>query len=129
MYRIGHDTYARSHTPRSISCDGVGVGAAMSNRGHITSGGKVYGARSDREKKYVDVVSLTSADGLVTPQAVIWDDGRRFAIDKVTDRRQAHSLKVGGTGMRYTILVGGRQTHLWYDDYRGSWFVEARPKT
>lgn len=97
----------------------------MSNGGHI-SGGTVYGARPDRTKKYVDVVSLTSADGLVTPQVIIWDDGRRFRVDRVTDRRQAHSLKVGGTGMRYTVLVGGKQTHVWYDDYRGAWFVEAR---
>ena len=100
----------------------------MSNRGHISDGGHVYGAQSDREKKYVAVVSITSPDGLVTPQTIVWDDGRRFAIDKVTDRRQAQSLKVGGTGMRYTILVGGRQTHLWYDDYRGSWFVEAKAR-
>ena len=89
-------------------------------------GGMVYGARPEREKKYVDVVSLTSADGLVTPQTIVWDDGRRFCVDKVCDRRQAHSLKVGGTGMRYTILVGGQKTYLWYDDYRGAWFVEAK---
>ena len=87
----------------------------------------VYGERTNREKKYVAVVSLTSSDGLVTPQTIIWDDGRKFLIDKVTDRRQAHSLKVGGTGMRYTISIAGHQTYLWYDDYRGSWFVEAKP--
>ena len=98
----------------------------MSNRGNIGEDGRVYGARSDREKKYVDVVSFTSADGLVTPKTIIWEDGRRFRIDKVTERRQAHSLKVGGTGMRYTVLIGGKQTHVWYDDYRGAWFVEAK---
>ena len=28
--------------------------------------------------------------------------------------------------MRYTVRVGGRTTYLFYDDYRGAWFVEAR---
>ena len=80
----------------------------------------------EREKRYVDVVSLTSSDGRVTPLEVHWDDGRRFHIDKVSEMRQAHSTKVGGTGIRYTIRVGGSQTHLWYDSYRGRWFVEAK---
>ncbi|MDO4798314.1 MAG: hypothetical protein Q4A01_09900 [Coriobacteriales bacterium] len=97
----------------------------MSDRGNIANTG-VYGGLPDREKKYVDVVSLTTADALVTPLYIVWDDGRRFAIDKVTNRRQAHSLKTGGTGMRYTILVGGKQTYLYYDDYRKKWFVEAK---
>lgn len=92
----------------------------VSDRGHI------FGEQSDRTKKYVDVVSLTTADALVTPLEIRWDDGRRYRIDKVTNRRQAHSLKTGGTGMRYTILVGGTQTFLYYDDYRKAWFVEAK---
>lgn len=92
----------------------------------MNSGGRTFGARPEREKKYVDVVSLTTSDGLVVPMEVRWDNGRRFRIDKVTDRRQAHSLKTGGTGMRYTIQVGGTSTHLFYDDYRKAWFVEAK---
>ena len=101
----------------------------MSDGGNISWGGspgRVYDSMPDREKKYVDVVSLTTSDGLVTPLEIRWDDGRRYRIDKVTNRRQAHSLKVGGAGMRYTIIVGGSQTHLWYDDYRKAWFVEAK---
>ena len=80
----------------------------------------------EREKRYVDVVALTTSDGRVIPMEVRWDDGRRFHIDKVSERRQAHSTKVGGAGMRYTIRVGGSQTHLWYDSYHGKWFVEAK---
>ncbi len=77
-----------------------------------------------RSKRYVEVVSDTSSDGIVTPLAVIWDDGRRFAIDRVLDRRQAHSLKCGGTGMRYTVRIGGQSTYLFFEDPR--WFVEAK---
>ena len=90
------------------------------------AGGHIYGARPERERKYVDVVSLTTADGLVTPQCIIWDDGRRYTVSKVLDRRQAHSLKTGGCGTRYTIRVGAQQTYLYYDDYRHAWFVEAK---
>lgn len=80
----------------------------------------------ERVKQYVGVTAATSSDGVVTPLSVEWSNGRVFNIDRVLDRRQAHSLKVGGTGMRYTICVGGRTTYLFYDDYRGRWFVEAK---
>ena len=77
-----------------------------------------------REKRYVEVVSRTDAGGNVTPLAVVWADGVRYDIDRVLDRRQACSLKTGGTGMRYTIRVGGKSTYLFYEGPR--WFVEAK---
>jgi hypothetical protein len=102
----------------------------MSDRGGRAFVGGEYCTASycsaEGEKRYVDVVSLTTADGRVTPLEVRWEDGRRFEVDKVLDRRPARSLKTGGTGMRYTVRVGGRTTYLFYDDYRGAWFVEAR---
>ena len=53
--------------------------------------------------------------------------GRRPTIShRILDRRQAQSLKTGGTGMRYTVRVGGQDTHLFYDDCRHVWFVEAK---
>ena len=77
-----------------------------------------------REKKYVEVISDTSEEGVVTPLEIVWDTGVRYRIDRVLDRRQAHSLKTGGTGMRYTVVVGGRSTYLFYEGPR--WFVEAK---
>lgn len=77
-----------------------------------------------REKRYVEVVSKTDEDGNVTPLAVVWADGRRYDVDRVLDRRQACSLKTGGTGMRYTVRVSGRTTYLFYEGPR--WFVEAK---
>lgn len=79
-----------------------------------------------RRKQYVDVVSLTSAEGGVTPLAVVWEDGRRFKVSEVLDARQATSLKTGGAGMRYTIRVGPHTTYLWYDEQQGAWFVETK---
>ena len=78
------------------------------------------------EKRYVDVIYHTSLEGTVTPLEIDWADGRRFSVERVSERRRAHSLKVGGTGIRYTIRVRGRWTYLYYDDYRRRWFVEAK---
>ena len=45
-------------------------------------------------------------------------------IDKVLDVRRAFAVKVGGTAVRYTIMVGGKTTFLFEDD--GKWFAESR---
>jgi hypothetical protein len=79
---------------------------------------------AERQKRYVEVISRTDVDGRVIPLRIVWEDGRRFDIDRVLDARQAHSLKTGGTGMRYTISVGGQSTYLFYEGPR--WFVEAK---
>ena len=78
----------------------------------------------EREKHYVEVVSRTTPEGQTWPLEIIWDDGRRFEIDRVLDCRRAASLKCGGTGMRYTIMVSGQPTYLFLERQR--WFVEAK---
>lgn len=40
-----------------------------------------------------------------------------------------HDYSLGGTGMRYSVRIAGHDTHLWYDDYRKRWFVEAKRVT
>lgn len=77
-----------------------------------------------RQKKYVEVVADFSPESEVRPLCIVWDTGVRYQIDRVLDARQAHSLKTGGTGIRYTIRAGGHDTYLWYEGPR--WFVEAR---
>jgi hypothetical protein len=77
-----------------------------------------------RRKHYVEVLSRTDEDGHITPVAITWEDGRTFEIDRILDRRQAASLKVGGTGMRYLIRIGHATTYLFHEDPR--WFVEEK---
>ncbi len=77
-----------------------------------------------RTKRYVEVIVDISEEGVVTPLVIVWETGVRYHIDRVLDRRQAHSLKTGGTGMRYTIRVNGQATYLWCEGER--WFVEAK---
>ena len=77
-----------------------------------------------RMKKYVKVTSATDEDGRVVPLSVEWDDGVTYQVDEVLDARRAASLKVGGTGMRYTIRVGRQTTFLFFEGPR--WYVEAK---
>ena len=70
------------------------------------------------------MVADFSPESEVRPLCIVWDAGVRYQIERVLDARQAHSLKTGGTGIRYTIRVGGHDTYLWYEG--PPWFVEAR---
>ncbi len=77
-----------------------------------------------RQKRYVEVIARFDEDGAILPLAIVWEDGRRFEVDEILDRRRAASLKVGGTGVRYLVRIGGAETYLYYEEPR--WFVEAK---
>lgn len=74
-------------------------------------------------KKYVAVECRFDEAGKVCPLTVLWDDGRRFSVDRVRDVRRAASLKAGGAGIRYTCEISGHETYLYFEDPR--WFVDA----
>ena len=76
------------------------------------------------KKVFVEVIAKFDREGNVTPLTVIWEDGRKFKVDHVLDARRAASLKAGGIGLRYTCMIGGRSTYLWYED--PAWFVEGK---
>ena len=75
-------------------------------------------------RAYVKVIVEFSPEGKIVPLFVEWEDGRKFAVDRLLDVRRAASTKVGGTGMRYTVRIMGHETYLFED--RGRWFVEAK---
>ena len=75
-------------------------------------------------KVYVGVLALINPDGKKKPLGIVWEDGRRFAIDTVLDIRPAASLKAGGAGIRYTCEVSGKVVFLFEEELR--WFVERR---
>ena len=74
-------------------------------------------------KVYVDVNAMFTKDGRLLPKSFIWTDGHVYEIQRVTDVRRAASLKAGGAGMRYTCIVDGRESHLFYED-NNMWFME-----
>ena len=76
-------------------------------------------------KIYVNVTAEFTKDGRLLPKSFVWKDGHVYEILRITDVRRAASLRVGGVGMRYTCIVDGRESHLFYED-NNLWFVEAR---
>lgn len=63
-------------------------------------------------KVYVDVVAEFSKDGCLVPISFLWEDGRKYYIDKVQKVERCASRKAGGVGIRYTCMVQGRESHL-----------------
>lgn len=76
-------------------------------------------------KVYVNVMAEFTKDGRLLPRSFIWKDGQIYEIQRVTDVRRAASLKAGGVGIRYTCIVNGRESHLFYED-NNMWFMEER---
>jgi len=75
-------------------------------------------------KVVVKVLVSIATDRTKTPLSLTFEDGKEYVIDRVRSRQRAAATKVGGTGIRYTIIVGGRQTYLFEDE--DEWFVEAK---
>lgn len=84
-------------------------------------------------KVYVEVVTITKPDGLMLPRSLVWEDGQRYKIDRVSQIKPAAAMKAGGQGDRYTIWVNGQQSYLFFErnssltgNNIGRWFVERR---
>ena len=75
-------------------------------------------------KVYVEVQLTVSPEGDVRPNTIKFENGTIYEIDRLRPRCRAHATKVGGTGIRYTVVIRGQETYLFEDD--GKWFVEAR---
>jgi hypothetical protein len=73
------------------------------------------------EKKFIKVIAEHHTDGTIRPVAIDWN-GRNLTVDKISDIRQAASLKGGGQGIRYTCKICGKDVYLFCDE--GLWFVE-----
>lgn len=84
-------------------------------------------------KVYVAVKADFTEEGLLLPRVITWEDGRRYEIDRVSEIRQAASMRAGGQGDRYTVWIGGHQSYLYFErdpsltgQILGRWFVERR---
>ena len=79
----------------------------------------------ESNKIYVDVNATFSKDGRLIPKSFIWTDGHVYEVQRVKNVCRAASLKAGGVGMRYTCVVDGRESHLYYED-NNMWFLEGK---
>ena len=72
-----------------------------------------------KAKVYVEV------DAVFTPKSLRWRDGSLYEIQRVTDIRYAACLAAGGRGLRYTCIIDGHSSHVYYEG-NNRWFVEAQ---
>lgn len=84
-------------------------------------------------KVYVEVTSVTSVEGIMLPRSLLWEDGRTYKIDRVSEIKQSAAMKCGGQGDRYTIWIGGKMSYLYFErstavtgNIIGRWFVEKK---
>ncbi len=75
-------------------------------------------------KIYVDVVVLNTKEGQIKPLMIIWKNGIKYAIDKVSQVTRAASTIAGGTGIRYTCQIQGQQRYLFLEEDK--WFIEKK---
>lgn len=82
---------------------------------------------------YVDVDATFEKSGRILPRALVWEDGCRYEIDRVTNVRPAVAARAGSGGDRYTIIVKGRESYLFFErsadlmgNSLGRWFVERK---
>ena len=74
-------------------------------------------------KVFVEVEIRISPEGEVRPLRLKLED-QTFEIDRLKQKTRAHATRVGGTGIRYTVVICGTETFLF--EYEGRWFVEAK---
>ena len=79
---------------------------------------------SERRKVWVDVVLKNDRNGNIRPLTITWEDDTIFTVDRVIAECNAASTRVGGCGVRYTVVIAGKQTYLFHEDDR--WFVEGK---
>lgn len=76
------------------------------------------------QKAYVAVNLDVDEEGTVFPRLIRWRNGRVFPIDRIKYKCRAASQKVGGGGIRYTVMIRGRESYLFHEGSK--WFVEAK---
>jgi len=76
-------------------------------------------------KVYVNVLAEHLTDGRCRPDSVRFESGQKFTIDRTRFCCRAASTRSGGSGIRYTVVIQGREVFL-YDEENGKWFIEVR---
>ncbi|MBS1479209.1 MAG: hypothetical protein HP061_00040 [Christensenellaceae bacterium] len=75
-------------------------------------------------KAYVSVNLDVDEEGAIRPRLIRWRNGRIFEIERIKFKCRAASDKVGGGGIRYTVIIRGKESFLFQEG--GKWFVEAK---
>jgi hypothetical protein len=75
-------------------------------------------------KAYVAVNLDVDENGTILPRLIRWKNGLNYEIEQIRYKCRATSQKVGGGGIRYTVVIRGRESFLFHEGNK--WFVEAK---
>lgn len=75
-------------------------------------------------KVYVDVTVKITKEGLIVPKTITWENGKSFDIMRIQDSQRMASLKAGGVGIRYTVIIDNKEAYLYLEEDK--FFVERR---
>ena len=75
-------------------------------------------------KEYVSVKLDVDEEGAIQPRLIRGKEGLIFQIDQILYKCRATSKKVGGGGIRYTVMIKGKESFLFHEGDK--WFVEAK---
>lgn len=81
--------------------------------------------RMDYRKVHVEVEVKFLKEGGMRPVWIKWEDGRKFTIERVKFIERASARTSSVLPVRYTVILGGRDKHLYYEPEDMRWFVEA----
>ena len=81
----------------------------------------------ERRKVYVEVDVTHKTDGTARPRKIKFEDGEVYEIDRVRHCCRAASTKVGGTGLRYTVMICGTETFLFDEEKEKSSSLRMPP--
>ena len=71
----------------------------------------------------IDFKCLCTSENIRRKRLYSKEDGRKYEITRVKDKRRAASTRAGGVGERYTCVVDGKEIFLFYED-NNMWFME-----
>ena len=74
-------------------------------------------------KEYLKIFAVFTSDGRVIPKSFLYKDGNIYRRDKVLHVARKASLKTGGSGICYTIMIDGQEKYLFRDEDK--WYMEV----
>jgi hypothetical protein len=75
-------------------------------------------------KAYVAVNLDVDENGAVIPRLIRRKNGLNYEIEQICYKCRAASKKVEGGGIRYTVVIRGKEFFLFHEGSK--WFIEAR---
>ena len=75
-------------------------------------------------KRYVSVNLDVSEDGTLYSRIVRWGKDKSYTVDQILYKCRAASKKVYGEGIRYTVIIRGKEAYLFREGDK--WFVETK---